>query len=72
MKTIRSKPNKSFPGDKSIAIQSLSANGQFQTLFNIYPKSDKFGKHYENDRYAGCFASVKEAKEFAAAKAGAQ
>lgn len=63
---IKTKRNNSYSGDTSIAVQALNANGQYQTLFNLYPKKDKHGAYYENDRYPGNFETVKEAKDYAA------
>jgi len=62
---IRTKKNKSYPGDKSLQIQAVDNTGRILGLFNIYPAFFQGKLYWTNDRYTHEFNTITEAKEFA-------
>ncbi len=61
---IKTKQNKSYPGDNSIQIQAVLENGDRIGIFNIYPIRRDRKSYYENDRVDGIFESIGEAKRY--------
>ena len=58
------KPINSYSGDKSLRID-IHDNGNIVPMFNVYPKSNRLGRYYSNDRYSNTFKTITEAKEYA-------
>ena len=61
---IKTKQNKSFPGDNSIQILVVLENGDRVGILNIYPVRRGRDLYYENDRVDGIFEGIKEAKRY--------
>lgn len=68
MINVRSKRNDSYKGDSSLQIQVFNpAHDSWVGLFNIYPQKDRSNRrYYTNDRFVNTFATITEAKHFAA------
>ena len=62
---IKTRKNKSYPGDNSILVYLKRDNGGELGLFNLYPNTYRTGRYYDNDRYTNVFKTIKEAKKFA-------
>ena len=61
---IKTKQNKSYPGDNSIQIIAVLENGEKVGILNLYPTRQGRKLHYENDRVDGIFEGIKEAKRY--------
>ena len=61
---IKTKQNKSYPGDNSIQIQAVLENGDRIGILNLYPVRQGRKLYYDNDRVDGIFEGIKEAKRY--------
>lgn len=64
MLVARTKRNKHFPGDTSIAI--LIRDGSVvHHIMNLFPRRDRLGRFYESDSYTNRYRTITEAKTHA-------